>query len=158
MIRNVRRGWLSSRNFTKVGKTKFTLTAFPIIDLHIAREMARNGDVDGAVGLSRTIADQLFDGGGCIWTGLAADVLVELLLQRGSQDDLKDAQAYIDRLASIPTDPGFVLFDITLLRLRTLLARTSGDSDTYRDLLVRYRERADKLGFDGHIALAAEMV
>jgi adenylate cyclase len=139
-------------------KTKFTLTAFPIIDLHIAREMARNGDIDGAVDLARAIADELFDGGGCIWTGLAADVVVELLLQRGSSEDLAEAQAYIDRLASMPTDPGFVLYEITLLRLRTLLARTRGDSDTYRDLLVRYRERANELGFEGHMALAAEMV
>ena len=58
----------------------------------------------------------------------------------------------------MPTDPGFVLYEITLLRPRTLLARTRGDVDTYRDLLVRYRRRATELGFEGHMAMAAEMV
>jgi len=41
-----------------------------------------------------------------------------------------------------------------LLRLRTLLARARGDEAGYRDYRDRYRERAESLGYEGHIAIA----
>jgi len=63
----------------------------------------------------------------------------------------------IDRLAAIPTDPGFVLHDITLLRLRALLARARGDETAYRDYRDRYRDMARTLGYEGHIAWAEAM-
>jgi adenylate cyclase len=57
----------------------------------------------------------------------------------------------------VPTEPGFVLHDIFLLRLRALLARTRGDEATYRDFRDRYRDMAKTLGFEGHIAWAEAM-
>ena len=106
---------------------RFALIALPIVDIHIAREKARVGDLDGAIELARTVVDDLFASGGCIWNALATTVLVEALLQRRGDADLGDARAAIDRLAAIPTDPGFVLHEITLLRLQALLARAHGD-------------------------------
>jgi hypothetical protein len=50
-----------------------------------------------------------------------------------------------------------VLRDVTLLRLRALLARARGDEAAYRDLAGRYRAMAESLGFEGHIAMAAAM-
>ena len=47
--------------------------------------------------------------------------------------------------------------DITLLRLRALLARAIGDDPTYRDNRDRYRALAESLGFEGHIAWADAM-
>jgi adenylate cyclase len=87
----------------------FSLIALPVVDIHFAREKARLGDLDGAIALARTVVDDLFDSGGCIWSALATTVLVEALVQRGGEADPADAQAAIDRLAAIPTDPGFVL-------------------------------------------------
>ena len=52
----------------------------------------------------------------------------------------------------MPTDPGFVLHEIWLLRLRALLARARGDEAGYRDFRDRYRTMAKSLGFEGHIA------
>jgi adenylate cyclase len=86
-----------------------------------------------------------------------AAVLVEALLHRGSDGDLAEAQAAIDRLASVPTDPGFVLNEIWLLRLRALLARADGDEAGYREFRDRYRTKATELGFEGHMALAEAM-
>ena len=40
---------------------------------------------------------------------------------------MQEAAAAIERLAAVPTDPGFVLNEIPLLRLRALLARAHGD-------------------------------
>jgi adenylate cyclase len=82
---------------------------------------------------------------------------VEALLQRRGDADLGDARAAIDWLAAAPTDPGFVLHEITLLRLRALLARAHGDAARYRDYRDRYREMATSLGFEGHMAMAEAM-
>jgi adenylate cyclase len=136
---------------------RFALTAVPIVDIHTAGEKARLGDLDGAIESARTIVDDLFASGGSIWSALATTVLVEALLQRRDDADLGDAQAAIDRLAAIPTDPGFVLHDITLLRLRALLARAHGDEARYREFRDRYRAKATSLGFEGHTAMAEAM-
>jgi adenylate cyclase len=136
---------------------RFTKLMMPIVDIHLAQERTRLGDLDGAIGLSRAVADELFDSGGSVWSALATSVLVESLLRRGGDRDVLDAQEAIDRLAAVPNDPGFVLHEIWLLRLRALLAHTQGDESTYRDFRDRYREMARTLGFEGHIAWAEAM-
>ena len=92
---------------------------------------------------------------GCGATGTAG--LVELLLDRGTEGDVAEAQSAIDRAANLPADEGFAVRDITLLRLRALLARARGDDVAYRDLVGRYRAMAESLGFEGHIAMAEAM-
>lgn len=67
------------------------------------------------------------------------------------------ASAAIERLAVWPTDPGHVLHEITLLRLRALLAHAHGDEASYRDYRDRYRAMAKSLDFDGHIKWAEAM-
>jgi adenylate cyclase len=99
----------------------------------------------------------LFTSDGFLWLATATDVLVETLLQRGGAADLKEAQVAVDRLATVPTDPGFVLNEIWLLRLRALLARARGDEAPYRDYRDRYRAMSKTLGFEGHIAWAEAM-
>ena len=49
------------------------------------------------------------------------------------------------------------MLEITLLRLRALLARARGDDIAYRDLVSRYRAMAESLGFEEHIAMAKAM-
>ncbi len=127
------------------------------VDTEIAKEKARTGDIDGAIELARAVVDYTFDAGDALSLGEATRVLVESLLQRGTSADLKEAQAAIDRLAAEPTDPGFVLFEVPLLRLRALLARAQGDAATYAQFRDRYRDMAKTLGFEGHIALAEAM-
>jgi adenylate cyclase len=60
-------------------------------------------------------------------------------------------------LAAVPTDQGFVLHEIWLLRLCALLARMRGDGAAYRDCRDRYRAMATSLGFEEHIAWAEAM-
>jgi adenylate cyclase len=60
-------------------------------------------------------------------------------------------------LADVPTEPGFVLNEIPLLRLRALLAQTQGDEVSYRDYRDRYRAMATSLGYEGHMAMAEAM-
>jgi adenylate cyclase len=141
----------------RVQQEQFTPLVLPVIDVHIAREKMRVGDIDGAIELARNLVDDLFASGGCIWSALATTVLVESLIQRGGGGDLTDAENRIDRLAAVPTDPGFVLHEIQTLRLRALLARARGDEIGYRDYRDRYRALATSLGFEGHIAMAEAM-
>jgi adenylate cyclase len=129
----------------------------PLFEIFIAREHARLGDVDDAIARSRIAIDALVAIGAVAWNAPATDVLVSSLLHRGTERDLREAQVSIDRLAAVPTDRGFVLHDLWLLRLRALLARARGDDVGYRGSRDRYRARAADLEFDGHLKWAAEM-
>jgi len=136
---------------------RFALIAVPIVDIHTSSEKARLGDLGGAIELAGAVVDDLSASGRCIWSALATSVLVEALVQRRGDADLQEAQAAIERLAAVPTDPGFVLHEITLLRLRALLAGALGDEEGHRDYRDRYRDMAKTLGFEGHMAMAEAM-
>ena len=136
----------------------YPTAAVPVIDIEAAREKLRLGDIDGAVKTSREAFDYLMDNGGMLWHGSAITVLVEALLARGGESDLREAQDAIDRLDGVPTDPGFVFHALAVLRLRALLAHAKGDDDTaYRDYRDRYRAMATELGFEGHMKWAEAM-
>ena len=135
---------------------RFTVTVVPVVDIQVAREKARSGDLDGAIELARAVVADLFDSGGAVWSVLATTVLVEALSRRGSDGDIPAAQAAVDRLAAV-TDPGLVLNELPLLRLRALLARAVGDEAGYREFRDRYRAKATECGFEGHMALAEAM-
>jgi adenylate cyclase len=136
---------------------QFTTTAIPIIDIEIAGEKGRTGDLDGAIELCTTVINDMFTTGEMVWHGRAITVLVESLLARRTAADLHAAHAAIERLAAVPVDPGFVAHEVPLLRLRALLARAHGDEAGYRDFRDRYRKMATDLKFEGHIAIAEAM-
>ena len=128
-----------------------------MVDVRIVELTAEGGDVQGAIESARRIVDQLFESGEMLSRGAATVALVESLLRRGSDTDLQEAAAAIERLAAVPTDPGFVLNEIWLLRLHALLARAHGDEAGYRDYWDRYRAMATSLGFEGHMQWAEAM-
>jgi hypothetical protein len=82
---------------------------------------------------------------------------VETLLERGTHDDVAEAEAAIERLATAPLDEGLVICEIRLLRMRALLAKAHGDETAYRDYRDRYRAMATSLGFEGHMNWAEAM-
>jgi adenylate cyclase len=88
---------------------------------------------------------------------VATTVLVEALLERGTDTDLQQVQAAIERLAAVPTDPGFVLHEISLLRLRSLLAHAHRDAAAYASFRDRYRKMVKSLGFEGHVSCSETM-
>jgi adenylate cyclase len=130
----------------------FTLNATSIVDLEIARERASRDDFDGAIDLCRAAIDDMFHRGAMYMRGLATSILVEALLKRGAAGDLQAAQAAIDRVAEVPVDPGFVLHEIPLLRLRALVAREKRDDAGCQALMNRYRDAAKRAGFEPLVA------
>ena len=112
---------------------------------------------DGAIPLLREAVDDSFHAGQ-LWSCIGATAfLVETLLERGARDDVPEAEAAIERLATAPADDGLVGREIWLLRLRALLARAHGDEAAYRDYRDRYRAMATSLGFEGHMEWAEAM-
>ena len=95
----------------------------------------------------RAAVDHLFREGQLLaWGVPATGVLVETLLARGTDADVAEAEAAIERLAAAPADEGLVIREIWLLRLRALLARANGDEAAYADFRDRYRDMANIAG------------
>jgi hypothetical protein len=129
----------------------------PVAELLAAPERARRGEHDAAIAVMRKAVDELHQAGRLGSGVLGTGVLVETLLDRGAEGDLTEAQEAFDRLANLSADQGSAIREITLLRLRALLARAHGDNVAYQDLVSRYRAMAESLGFEGHIAWAEAM-
>jgi tetratricopeptide (TPR) repeat protein len=128
----------------------------PLTEMLAGPEIARGGNRDAAIRLMRKAVDEILQTGRLAYGVFGTAGLVEALLERGAEGDLTEAQRAFDRLANLPAD-GWAIREITLLRLRALLARARGDNAAYRDLVKRYREMAKSLGFEGHIAWAEAM-
>jgi class 3 adenylate cyclase len=130
----------------------------PFVNAYLARERAGREDRDDVVAIMRAAADHLFrEGQLLVWGIPVTGLLVETLLDGGTESDLVEAEVAIERLAAAPADDGLVIRDIFLVRLRALLARAHGDATAYAQLRDGYRDMARSLGFEGHIAWADAM-
>ena len=134
------------------------MAELPVVNVYLARERARRGDRNNAIPLMRAAVDELVRDRQLPGWGVAATgVLVETLLDRGTDADVAEAEAAIQRLATAPADEGLVIRDIWLLLLRALLARAHDDTEAYAQFRDRYCDMARTLGFEGHIASAEAM-
>jgi hypothetical protein len=141
--------------FTRGGHN---LGELPVVHVYLAREMARRGDVDGAIPLMRGALEDLVREGQLLAWGLpATGIFVDTLLDRGADADIAEAQAAMDRLAEAPTEAGLASREIWLLRSGALLARARGDAALYAQLREQYCVMAKSLDFQGHMAWAEEM-
>jgi hypothetical protein len=127
-----------------------------IMDIYFGREQVRAGDPDGGIEVLRKSVDDMMSRGQLGYYIPATGILVEALLDRGTDSDVAEAEAAITRLAAAPAE-GSVIRDVWLLRMRALLAHARGDDAAYRDFKDRYRARATSLGYEGHMAWAKAM-
>jgi hypothetical protein len=137
-----------------ISRWRYLLCELQVVKVYLARERARCGDRDQAIPLMHAAVDELFRDRQSLWSVPATGVLVETLLDRGTESDVAQAEATIERLAAVPADEGLAVRDIWLLRLRALLARAHGDDARYREYRDRYRDMAKTLGFEGHMEWA----
>jgi hypothetical protein len=82
---------------------------------------ADTGDRDEAIAIARASVNELTNSGEMVISGAAR---------------------VVDRLTGVPTEPGFVVNDIWLLRLRTLLARAQGPLPRLQGPLPRHGQNA----------------
>ena len=132
----------------------FIMTTVPVIDLKTVEEKARTGHLDEAIKASERMITEQLEAGVMLYLGVTTAILVQALLRRNGPDDLDSAQAAFDRLASTPTEPGFVLYELPLRRMRSLLAQARGDDQGSQTFGRAYLELARELGFEGHLAIA----
>jgi len=144
---------VQARQFVR-GRLPFLV---PVIELGAAREKARRGARDASIAVMRQAVDEMLQVGRLAFGVWGAGVLAETLLEGGAESDLAEAEEAIDRLTTLSADHGSAILDITLLRLRALMAHARGDDAAYRDLANHYRVMAESLGFEGHIAWAEAM-
>jgi hypothetical protein len=76
---------------------------------------------------------------------------------RGTDSDVVEADAAIERLAASPTDNRLAMRDIWLLRPRAAVPGPQRRG-CLPGLRNRYRDMAKTLGFEGHIAMAEAMI
>jgi adenylate cyclase len=145
---------LHAQSLTTALRDRINQETLQQLNVERAKQQALAGDLDGAITLLRAVAEEQASTEAIGFRGAASTALVETLLQRGRQDDLHEAATAIEQLAAVPTESGFVVFDVALLRLRALLARARGDEASYRDFAERYRAMATSFGFEGHIGMA----
>ncbi|HKV19551.1 MAG TPA: adenylate/guanylate cyclase domain-containing protein [Mycobacterium sp.] len=127
------------------------------VDARVAEIMIRRGHRECIADLRSSI-DELYSSGQvgyCVW---ATGVLVRALTTNGTEDDIDEAEAAIDRLARQSVFAESAFCDLVLLQCRALIARARHDDAACRDLTTRYLDLATSLEYQGHIAIAEQMV
>jgi adenylate cyclase len=133
---------------------QFGLSIVPFIDAYLGRELAEQGDEDAAIKLWRPLIEEMVAEGNYANVDLPLIFLAETLISRG---DFDEAVVEIERLARMGAERGWKSREISALRLSVLLAQARCDEALYRKLRDQYREMANDLGYEGHMAWAAAL-
>ena len=139
-----------------IRKHKSLTIALPAVGADLAIDAARHGRIDEAIDeLHATFALHM-TGGSRVFVGCAGEVLVGLLIERGSTDDLTEAHRIVDHWQD--RRPGIPALDLWWLKSRALLAKVEGDSEGYAELATQYLELCEKLDARGRLDEARQMV
>ena len=125
-------------------RQQICLQMLPNTELWVAWEQATRGDRDAAIAMMRKAVDDMHRTGRLAHAVWGTSLLVETVIERGTQGDLAETRAAIDWLAKLPAGDGSAMPEITLLRLRTLLARPAATTLLTRTCgvaITRWRNR-----------------
>jgi class 3 adenylate cyclase len=149
------RGYEVLRSLREICVQKqFGLSIVPFIDAYLARELAEQGNEDAAIKQWRPLIEEMIAEGNYANVDLPVIFLAETLISRGEFDN---AAVEIERLLTMGAERGWKSREISALRLSVLLAQARGKENLYRKLRDQYREMANDLEFEGHIAWAAAL-
>jgi adenylate cyclase len=138
-----------------IRKHNLFTAALPAIAADLAIEAARSGKRDEAIDELRVCFAEHTEQGLRFIAGRAGEVLVELLIERGTPADLIEAQGVIDNpLARHPDIPAM---DLWWLRSRALLAKAEGDDEGCAELADQYLSLCEKLDARGRLDEARQM-
>ncbi|MFN8073407.1 MAG: adenylate/guanylate cyclase domain-containing protein [Mycobacterium sp.] len=122
-------------------------------EVWVGAEQIRFGDRERALPVMRRAIEELIRTrriGYCVAT---APTLVEILLEGGSDGEIEEARQLIESLSALQAEHDSAMLEVTLMRLRALVAAAVGDPD-FTALTERYHAKAVSLGFQGHLAWA----
>ena len=139
-----------------IQKHKIFRFALATIGADLAIDAARKGQRDEAIDELRAIVSLHMGGGSRVFAGCPGEALVELLIERGSVDDLAEAHRIVDQWQA--RRPGIPALDLWWLKSRALLAKAEGNSDGYAELATQYLELCEKLDARGRLDAARRMV
>lgn len=114
------------------------------------------GKRDEAIDELRVLVSMYMGGGSRVFVGCMGEVLVELLIESGTTDDLTEARRIVDQWQA--RRPGIPALDLWWLKSRALLAKAEGDANDYAGLAKQYLELCEKLDAGGRLAEARRMV
>lgn len=123
------------------------------IDADLAVHAARSGRCDEAIDDLRRSYDVHMGGGARVYGVCAGEALVEVLLTRGTADDLCEVHRIVDHWRDCR--PGIPALDLWWLKSRALLADAEGDRRGHAYWSERYRALCEKLDARGRSAQAA---
>ncbi len=129
---------------------KMARNIVPLLDSYAARQSAESGGHDDAIPRIRSAIGEMRATGNFGNIDLATVLLVETLLERGTDADLDAAEAAIETWKDPIYDECSASREVWTMRLRTLLAHARGDVTSYRELKKHYLDLAISLGFEGH--------
>ena len=138
------------------GSTSCMTFALATIGADLAIDAARKGRQDEAIDELRASFSLHMDSGIRVFVGCPGEALVELLIDRGSIDDLTEAHRIVDQWQA--RRPGIPALDLWWLKSRALLAKAEGNSDGYAELATQYLELCEKLDARGRLDEARRMV
>jgi adenylate cyclase len=137
-------------------KHKSLTMALPAVVADLAIDAARHGRIDEAIDeLHATFALHMA-GGSRVFVGCAGEVLVGLLIERGTTDDLAGAHRIVDLWQD--SRPGIPALDLWWLKSRALLAKSEGDFGGYAELATQYLSLCERLDARGRLDEARQMV
>ena len=125
--------------------------------LWAARERARRGDRDAAIPVMRKAVDEMHQAGRLGYGVVARAFWWRRCWSAAPRATWPKPKRRSTGWRTCWQTTDSAMREITLLRLRALLARARGDDVAYRDLVSRYRAMAESLGFEGHIDWAEAM-
>ncbi len=147
---------LLERAHTMIKKHKLLAIALTTIGADLAVDAARQGRIDEAIDSLRPTFLQHYDSGSRVFVGCAGEALIELLVERGSVDDLIEAHRIVDPWRD--RRPGIPVLDLWSLKSRALLAKAEGNSGDYAKLACQYLSLCRKLDARGRLPGAHRMV
>ena len=144
------------RAHTSIRKHNLLTLALATIGADLAIDAARKGQRDEAIDELRASFSLHMVSGSRVFVGCTGEALVKLLIDRGSIDDLTEANRIVDQWQA--RRPGIPALDLWLLKSRALLTKAEGNSDRYAELAKQYLALCEKLDARGRLNEARRMV
>jgi adenylate cyclase len=141
---------------TSIQKRRLSEMTVPAIIADLAKHATPFEGHDDAIDELRRLVSQGMANRSMLLVGCPSEALVELLIARGSIDDLREARRILDRWEVCR--PGIATLDLWWLRSRALMARAEGDSARFCELAGQYLRLCEKVHARGRLAEARRFV